>query len=124
MKTVSVATVREQLSKFLDEVATTHERVTVTRNGTPVAVLISVDDLESMEETLYWAAQGRAADEADAPSVGAAVVAELAERVASEGDPAARPKDVKGWETSVGRDVVSHGSITKGADASSIQQTP
>lgn len=29
-----------------------HERVVVTRNGVPAAVLISPDDLESLEETL------------------------------------------------------------------------
>lgn len=29
-----------------------HERVVITRNGTPAAVLISPDDLESLEQTL------------------------------------------------------------------------
>ncbi len=29
-----------------------HERVTITKNGSPAAVLISADDLESIEETL------------------------------------------------------------------------
>jgi antitoxin YefM len=29
-----------------------HERVTVTVHGRPVAVLLAVDDLESMEETI------------------------------------------------------------------------
>jgi antitoxin YefM len=29
-----------------------HDRVTITRNGRPVAVLISVEDLEGLEETL------------------------------------------------------------------------
>jgi len=29
-----------------------HERIVVTRNGTPAAVLISPQDLESLEETL------------------------------------------------------------------------
>lgn len=36
---------------------TTHERVTITRHGRPAAVLTSVDDLESIEETLFWQAQ-------------------------------------------------------------------
>jgi PHD/YefM family antitoxin component YafN of YafNO toxin-antitoxin module len=30
--------------------------VTITRRGKPAAVLLSVDDLESLEETLYWQA--------------------------------------------------------------------
>jgi antitoxin YefM len=31
---------------------TTHERTVLTKNGRPAAVLMSVDDLESLEETL------------------------------------------------------------------------
>lgn len=30
----------------------THERVTITRNGRPAAVLINPEDLEALEETL------------------------------------------------------------------------
>jgi len=30
----------------------THERVTITKNGRPAAVLLSVEDLEGLEETL------------------------------------------------------------------------
>jgi len=44
--------VKARLSEIVDEIATTHERVTVTRNGRPVAVLVSTDDLETIEETL------------------------------------------------------------------------
>lgn len=29
----------------------------ITRRGKPAAVLISVDDLEAMEETIYWQAR-------------------------------------------------------------------
>jgi antitoxin YefM len=36
----------------LDEVRDTHERVVITRNGRPEAVIISISDLESLEETL------------------------------------------------------------------------
>ena len=36
----------------VDEIVTTQERVTVTRNGRPVAVVLSTDDLEAIEETL------------------------------------------------------------------------
>lgn len=36
---------------------TTHERITLTKHGRPAAVLISVDDLESIEEALYWLSQ-------------------------------------------------------------------
>jgi antitoxin YefM len=54
MKTTSLADVSTQLSKYVDDVMTTHERVTITKNGKDPAVLISVEDLEALEETLYW----------------------------------------------------------------------
>lgn len=37
---------------LLDATETTHERVVITRNGKPSAVLVAADDLESMEETI------------------------------------------------------------------------
>ena len=52
MTVTSLATVKAQLSAYVDSVVTTHERVVITRNGEPVAVLISTDDLESLEETI------------------------------------------------------------------------
>ncbi|MDD2819560.1 MAG: type II toxin-antitoxin system Phd/YefM family antitoxin [Candidatus Nanopelagicales bacterium] len=52
MTTTSLATVKAQLSAFVDSVHGTHERVVITRNGEPAAVLISPDDLESLEETI------------------------------------------------------------------------
>lgn len=52
MSIESLATVKANLSTFVDQVEHEHERVTVTRNGRPAAVLISVDELESIEETL------------------------------------------------------------------------
>jgi prevent-host-death family protein len=44
--------VRDHFSDIVDRVEHEHERVTVTRNGRPVAILISPDDLEQLEETL------------------------------------------------------------------------
>jgi prevent-host-death family protein len=40
------------LSELVDRVEDQHDRVVVTRNGKPAAVLISQEDLESLEETL------------------------------------------------------------------------
>lgn len=51
-KVLPLTEVKARLSEMIDEIATTHERVTVTRNGRPVAVLVSTDDLETIEETL------------------------------------------------------------------------
>ncbi len=47
-----VGDARDHLSELITEVERTHERVTVTRHGRPVAVVLSPDDLESLEETL------------------------------------------------------------------------
>lgn len=52
MSTEPFHTVKDQFSTFVDRVCAQHERITVTRNGRAVAVLLSIDDLESMEETL------------------------------------------------------------------------
>lgn len=43
---------RNRLSELLDEVERTHERVEITRHGSGVAILMSKDDLEALEETL------------------------------------------------------------------------
>ena len=51
-RTLPLSEVKAKLSEVVDEIATTQERVTVTRNGRPVAVLLSTDDLEAIEETL------------------------------------------------------------------------
>lgn len=52
MTTLPLADVRDRLSPLVGSVESTHERVVITKNGRPAAVLISYDDLESLEETL------------------------------------------------------------------------
>ncbi len=52
MVTDSLRNVKDRFSEFVDRVDREHERVIVTRNGRPAAVLISPDDLASLEETL------------------------------------------------------------------------
>jgi antitoxin YefM len=52
VETVPLSDVRSRLSSVIEQVETTHDRVTITRNGRPAAVLISPADLESLEETL------------------------------------------------------------------------
>ena len=44
--------VRNHFSEVIDRVEHEHERVTVTRNGRAVAVILSPDDLAELEETL------------------------------------------------------------------------
>jgi antitoxin YefM len=50
--TVPVTDAKAHLSDLVDRVEHEHERILVTRNGLPAAVLISPDDLESLEETI------------------------------------------------------------------------
>lgn len=52
MTTLPLADVRDRLSPLVGSVESTHERVVITKNGRPAAVLISYADLESLEETL------------------------------------------------------------------------
>jgi prevent-host-death family protein len=48
----SLADTKAHLSELVARVGEQHERVTVTVHGRPVAVLLAVDDLESLEETI------------------------------------------------------------------------
>jgi prevent-host-death family protein len=49
---LSLAEVKAHLSELVARVHGQHERVTVTVHGRPSAVLVSVEDLESLEETI------------------------------------------------------------------------
>ena len=49
---VPLAEARNRLSELANLVETTHERIIVTRNGRPAFALVSLDDIESLEETL------------------------------------------------------------------------
>ena len=44
--------VKNRLSEVVDQVERQHDRVVITRHGKPAAVVISTDDLASLEETL------------------------------------------------------------------------
>lgn len=51
-ETMSLAAVKARFSELVDRVERQQDRVVVTRNGRPAAVLISPEDLERLEETL------------------------------------------------------------------------
>jgi antitoxin YefM len=51
-ETLPLSFVKSHLSELVDRIEDQHDRVVVTRNGKPAAVLVSPDDLESLEETL------------------------------------------------------------------------
>lgn len=52
MSVIPLTDVKARLSEIADEVVRTHERVHITRNGREYAVLLSAEDLASLEATL------------------------------------------------------------------------
>ncbi len=51
-ETLPLSAVKARLSELVDRVESEDDRIVVTRNGRPAAVLVSADDLERLEETL------------------------------------------------------------------------
>ena len=51
MSTMSVSEAKMKLSSLVDSVKNTDEEVVITKNGRPVAVLVSPDEFESWRET-------------------------------------------------------------------------
>lgn len=52
METMSLSDAKARLSELVTSVEQTHERVTVTKNGRNAVVIIAVEDLEALQETL------------------------------------------------------------------------
>lgn len=52
MSTLPLSEVKARFSEIAEEVDRTHERVRITRNGREYVVLISAEDLESLEATI------------------------------------------------------------------------
>lgn len=51
-KTVPFTVARATLSDLLDEVHASRDHVVISRNGRPVALLMSLDEYESLQETI------------------------------------------------------------------------
>ena len=49
---VPLAEVKNRLSEVVDRLEREHGRVVITKHGRPGAVMLSLEDLESLEETL------------------------------------------------------------------------
>jgi len=52
MTTLSLSEIKARLSELVDQVEREHDRIVLTRNGVPAAVLMSSEDLEALEDTL------------------------------------------------------------------------
>jgi antitoxin YefM len=80
---IPIAQAKARLSEIVDDAVVTQERVTITRHGRPAVVLLSVDDLEALEDSLYWQ---------DQPDIAGDIAVARAEAAAGEltGEDAAR----------------------------------
>ncbi len=52
MNTISVSEAKMKLSALVNSIKETDEEVIITKNGRPVAVLVSPDEFESWRETM------------------------------------------------------------------------
>ena len=60
MKTLPLTDARKALPKIVDEVSKDHEHVVITKRGRPEAVVMSLDEFESWQETLEIMADRKA----------------------------------------------------------------
>lgn len=54
MQTLPISKVKDRLNELVDAASSTHDQVTITKNGSPAAVLIGADEWDSIQETLFW----------------------------------------------------------------------
>ncbi|WP_426623269.1 type II toxin-antitoxin system Phd/YefM family antitoxin [Leifsonia sp. McL0607] len=57
MQTLPISHVKSHLNELVDAAVTTHEQVTITKNGIPAALIVGIDEWEALQETLYWLSQ-------------------------------------------------------------------
>jgi antitoxin YefM len=51
---MTVTEVKARLNELVDEAESTHEQIIITKHGRPAAVIVAAEDLESLQETVYW----------------------------------------------------------------------
>jgi prevent-host-death family protein len=52
MKILSLSEVKMKFSELVEEVSSRDEEITITRNGKPVAIMVSPDEFDRWKETL------------------------------------------------------------------------
>lgn len=57
MRILPISQVKSKINEYVDAVSETRDQITITKNGRPAAVLIGVDEWESIQETLHWLSQ-------------------------------------------------------------------
>lgn len=78
MEVVPLSDAKNRLSAIVGEITATHEHYTITKQGRPAVVMLPVDDLEAIEETLFWLRRELAyRDEPEGADVSGEEMAEL-----------------------------------------------
>jgi antitoxin YefM len=57
MRIISVTQVKAKINEYIEAVRDTRDQITITKNGAPAAVLIGIDEWESIQETMHWLSQ-------------------------------------------------------------------
>jgi prevent-host-death family protein len=57
MRIISVTQVNAKINEYIDAVRDARDQITITKNGAPAAVLIGIDEWESIQETMHWLSQ-------------------------------------------------------------------
>jgi antitoxin YefM len=57
VRSLTVTEVKARLNELVDEAESTHEQIMITKHGRPAAVIVAAEDLESLQETVYWLSQ-------------------------------------------------------------------
>ena len=65
MRWIPLGEAKDKLSALVEDAEITHDIITITKHGRAAAVLMSADDLESLQETLYWLSQAGIRDGID-----------------------------------------------------------
>lgn len=83
MTYATLTDVRARFSEYVRRVTEGRERIDVVVNGIPAAVLMSREDVEAMEETIYWLSQPGIMDDVaearSAPGISSEEMRELIE---------------------------------------------
>lgn len=62
MQTLPISKVKDRLNELVDSASQTQEQITITKNGTPAAILIGMAEWEALQETLFWLSQDNSRD--------------------------------------------------------------
>ncbi|MDR3107678.1 MAG: type II toxin-antitoxin system Phd/YefM family antitoxin [Bifidobacteriaceae bacterium] len=55
MQTLPLSQVKDQLSALVSDVESLGERIVITRNGRPAALIVSAAEVAELEEAAFWA---------------------------------------------------------------------